>query len=667
MRIHRIVGLIVVGIALLVLGADADATAPATPVHVSFASGGSAGGIPFADEDVLTLDETGQWSVLFDGSDVGLRWHDVDAVAVLDDGDGATLDPLILSIDRWAWLPGVGHVGPSDLLRFTPTSLGETTAGAYSIELDGWQAGLTTPGENVDAVFVDPEGRLVVSTRGRVRVPAAAGGTLAGRGHDLIARTGTGWELVVDGSDIGLTAGRENVWGASMSAPDTIELTTRGGYQVPGLTGDRDDVLELAITSTGPDTAGQFSLLVDLGSTGIGWARPDAISVVAAGPAVPGCTVLGSFVATELSQQECDGLVALHQSTDGPNWTDDTGWLTATDPCTWFGVICGGNGVQTLALGVNGLGGQLPAEIGQFPVLTQLNLSDNDIGGPIPASIGDLDAVLFLLLHRNELTGSIPPEIGDLDAVDVLQLDNNQLTGSIPPEIGGLQTVRTVILGNNQLTGSLPPEIGQMSSLEDFRFRSNQISGPIPPEIGQLTNLTRLWWQFNALSGPIPPEIGQLTNLRELWLDGNQLSGPLPAEIGDLASIELLWLSGNPITGALPPEVGQLSTMTSFIAVDTLITGPLPTTIADLDALLTLSMVRSQLTGPLPPEIGGMASLQILSLNQSQLSGVVPPELADLTTLTTLALFGQSGCLTADPTTTAFIVGFDPNWDDGCP
>ena len=43
----------------------------------------------------------------------------------------------------------------------------------------------------------------------------------------------------------------------------------------------------------------------------------------------------------QVPQIERDALVALYNSTDGANWTDNTGWLgEAGTECSWFGVRC---------------------------------------------------------------------------------------------------------------------------------------------------------------------------------------------------------------------------------------------------------------------------------------------------------------------------------------
>jgi len=39
---------------------------------------------------------------------------------------------------------------------------------------------------------------------------------------------------------------------------------------------------------------------------------------------------------TEIPQGECQALVALKNSTDGPNWTDNSGWLQTNTPLLVF-------------------------------------------------------------------------------------------------------------------------------------------------------------------------------------------------------------------------------------------------------------------------------------------------------------------------------------------
>jgi hypothetical protein len=43
-------------------------------------------------------------------------------------------------------------------------------------------------------------------------------------------------------------------------------------------------------------------------------------------------------------------LVTLYYSTSGAEWTDNTGWVTATRECEWFGVVCEGDFIMELSM-----------------------------------------------------------------------------------------------------------------------------------------------------------------------------------------------------------------------------------------------------------------------------------------------------------------------------
>jgi hypothetical protein len=130
------------------------------------------------DSDVIRFNATslgtttsGSFSMYFDGSDVGLTTsaEDVDAFEALSNGN------LIFSTAGSASVTGVS-AGDEDLLQFTPTSLGSTTAGTWTMYFDGSDVGLSASGENVDAAAVDAAGRIYLSTTGGFSVPGVSGG-----------------------------------------------------------------------------------------------------------------------------------------------------------------------------------------------------------------------------------------------------------------------------------------------------------------------------------------------------------------------------------------------------------------------------------------------------------------------------------------------------------
>ncbi|WP_420628386.1 ExeM/NucH family extracellular endonuclease [Candidatus Leptofilum sp.] len=262
---------------------------PTTPptggdvIYVSSSSGGNVGGVSFADEDILAFDETtGQWSKYFDGSDVGLSGagaRDVDAFHLLDDGS------ILLSFVGATIIPDVGSVDDSDIVRFVPTLLGNTTAGSFEIYFDGSDVGLTTNGEDVDGIFVAANGDLLISTAGGHNVPDAGGGSdediLRFSPTTLGATTSGSWSREFDGSDVALNnSSSEDVWGIWLDeASGDIYLTTRGAFTVSGVTGDGADIFVCGSPTTGGNTACTFSLFWDGSANGFGSEAIDGLFV----------------------------------------------------------------------------------------------------------------------------------------------------------------------------------------------------------------------------------------------------------------------------------------------------------------------------------------------------------------------------------------------------
>lgn len=235
-----------------------------------------------------------------------------------------------------------------------------------------------------------------------------------------------------------------------------------------------------------------------------------------------------------------DALMALYNATDGPNWTNNTGWVdgaagTDCDVCNWYGVDCYTNGrVSELTLASNKLNGLIPSEIGDLTTLNILNLGGNQLSGTIPTEIGNLINLFSLLLGTNQLSGSIPAEIGNLTAIHWISLGGNQLSGSIPSELGDLIHLFLLYLNDNQLSGVIPTEIENLQSLFVLDLSNNQLDGSIPPGIGTFSNIIWLTLSNNQLSGTIPLSLGNLTHADTIHLDNNQLTGCFPTHLSSL-------------------------------------------------------------------------------------------------------------------------------------
>lgn len=202
------------------------------PVYVSSTTGGTVGGVTFADEDIVGVDTaTGAWSMFFDGSDVGLSNVDVDAFEVLTDGR------ILLSSDVAVTVNGIRY-DDSDVIVFTPTSTGSTTTGTFAMYASGSSLQLTTDAEDVDAIAVTATGELVLSTSGRL----TAGG-VSGEDEDLTKFVGTAASRYFDGSTIGLTATGEDVSGGSIDTSGKVRFSTEAGFTLTnGLTGSAASV-----------------------------------------------------------------------------------------------------------------------------------------------------------------------------------------------------------------------------------------------------------------------------------------------------------------------------------------------------------------------------------------------------------------------------------------
>jgi hypothetical protein len=230
------------------------------------------------DEDIVGCDlATGTCTLIFDGSSVGIGGTDITAVDVVDlpFGEGSG---FLIVLESATTLPGLGTVTPWDVILFTPTDVGPaTTAGSFSMYLDGSDVLLTTNGERIDAIHAIENG-LFISTRGNARVRANPGETNAGsvraRDEDLLRYTPTTntWSLYFDGSDVALGAGSEDVDGASITENGDIYLTTRGSFNVGGgVSGPDEDIFTCVSPTLTPGTTGgnttsscaEYSLFLD--------------------------------------------------------------------------------------------------------------------------------------------------------------------------------------------------------------------------------------------------------------------------------------------------------------------------------------------------------------------------------------------------------------------
>jgi hypothetical protein len=171
-------------------------------------------------------------------------------------------DQVLLSFTGAGTIPGVsGTTDDSDIVLFTASSLGDTTSGTFSFYFDGSDISLTTDSEDVDAVELLPNGHLLISTAGLFNVTG-----VSGNDDDVIEFTPSSLGDATSGT-----------WSMYFDGSDV------------GLTTSAEDIDGLAVASNGDiylSTAGGFSV------TGLSGANEDVFVFT---PTQLGTTTAGTF------------------------------------------------------------------------------------------------------------------------------------------------------------------------------------------------------------------------------------------------------------------------------------------------------------------------------------------------------------------------------------
>ncbi len=227
------------------------------------------------NEDIVSYDpSTGNFAMYFDGSDVGLSSAALNGFTLLAGGDILMTLTASFSIPGMTGGPSGSTADDSDLVLFTPSSTGNSTSGVFSFFFDGSDVGMTTNGEDIDAVAVDFSGNLVISTQGTMKANGASGV----RDEDLATFSATAFgsatsgsfSWYMDGSDVGLSSSSsEDVDAADIIATNSVLLSTLGNFGVSGLSGGDEDVFRLTGNLGSTSSSGSFSMFFDGSGQGL--------------------------------------------------------------------------------------------------------------------------------------------------------------------------------------------------------------------------------------------------------------------------------------------------------------------------------------------------------------------------------------------------------------
>ena len=242
-------------------------------IYLSSTTSGNSGGVAYNDQDIVKYDtSTGIWSMYFDGSAFGVT-GDVDAFALMPDGS------ILLSLDAAAAVGSLGTVDDSDIIRFVPTSgtfewyfdgsdvglsVSSEDIDAIDFAPDGRLLISTTGSFSVTGVSGNDEDLIAFS-------PTSLGSTTAGT-----------WSLYFDGSDVALnTSSSEDINGVWVDpANSQIYLTTLGAFSVAGVSGDGADIFVCTPGSLGSTTTCTFSMYWDGSAFGFAGEVADGIAIV---------------------------------------------------------------------------------------------------------------------------------------------------------------------------------------------------------------------------------------------------------------------------------------------------------------------------------------------------------------------------------------------------
>ena len=278
-------------------------------------------------------------------------------------------------------------------------------------------------------------------------------------------------------------------------------------------------------------------------------------------------------------------LMALYNSTGGPNWTNNTNWGTDEPLYNWYGVEMHSRRVLDLKLPSNNLRGRIPVELRSLNTLWDLDLSGNRLTGNIP----DLSGLPFLRdvdISGNQLSGPIP-DLHDLDDVWFIDLSSNQFSGPIPA-LHGLNRLSTLDLSSNQLSGEIPAALSDrdLPQLHHLYLNNNRLSGTIPEALNRF-GIAATRFAGNSLTGCVPENLRDLLDEPELKLKESELEPYVPAhdfiaddanndgdtnDVGDTPGLNLPFCTFNELTFSdailEPPFANNTTTYTASIAHD---------------------------------------------------------------------------------------------------
>lgn len=240
-------------------------------LYFSLRKDGTVGGQAVSTSDIVAFDGN-NFNVIFDGSTVALDSERVNAFAVLSDNE------ILMTFYPSANLPDANgnmfNVTATDIVKLTKTPLGDMIFESF---LNGARAGLTTVADQqIDALAIDNEGNVLISVA-KTFYPEG----IKIRDEDLIQGPRTDgswnnmWELIYDGSDVGLDTYGWDLKAAAVHKSGKLYLSMRDAVTLPGVAPRNEDVFIFEPIQLGQETTGTYSTSLSFDGSAYGLTNND--------------------------------------------------------------------------------------------------------------------------------------------------------------------------------------------------------------------------------------------------------------------------------------------------------------------------------------------------------------------------------------------------------
>jgi Leucine-rich repeat (LRR) protein len=262
---------------------------------------------------------------------------------------------------------------------------------------------------------------------------------------------------------------------------------------------------------------------------------------------------------TQVTFSDSIALVALYDSTDGPNWSKQENWLNGPVDI-WQGITVENGRVTEIDFSNTGLNGMVPDSIFNLDALKEFSFRESNAQLDLDQRMGGWSNLELINVSGNMVTVDLP-SLCLMPMLHSITFFSMHVGGEIPDCFQDLPLKR-LSMANAQLDSALLPDfIDSIPTLTNISLRGNQFYGPIPDAYcngnTQFLNLGN-----NALTGTIPSCLDADSNLIQLFLDGNQMDGEVPVDILG-PKLTILDLCNNQFTGNVSewpdlPEMDRL-------------------------------------------------------------------------------------------------------------